>query len=80
ECVVIGITDPYRGQTVKAFVVRRPDCELDEATLKAFLKVKLSPIEMPKLFEFRATLPKTLVGKLSKKALLDEAAGKTAAG
>ena len=78
ECVVIGVSDPYRGQTVKAFVVRRPDCELDEATLKAFLKDKLSPIEMPKMIEFRDSLPKTQVGKLSKKALQDEEAARAA--
>jgi long-chain acyl-CoA synthetase len=72
------VTDPYRGQTVKAFVVRRPDCALDEATLKAFLKDKLSPIEMPKVIEFRDSLPKTQVGKLSKKALQDEEAARAA--
>jgi long-chain acyl-CoA synthetase len=78
ECVVIGIADTYRGQTVKAFVVCRPDCDLDEAALKAFLKDKLSPIEIPKTIEFRESLPKTQVGKLSKKALQDEEAARTA--
>jgi long-chain acyl-CoA synthetase len=74
ECLVVGIPDAYRGQTVKAYVVRRPGMTLDEMGLIAFLKDKLSPIEMPKMVEFREALPKTAIGKLSRKALLDEAA------
>jgi long-chain acyl-CoA synthetase len=80
ECVVLGVADRYRGQTVKAYVVAIPGAALDQSELLAFLKDKLSPIEMPKLVEFRASLPKTLIGKPSKKALLDEeAAGGDAA-
>ncbi len=78
ECVVIGVPDPYRGQTVKAFVSLRAGMALDEAELCAFLKNRLSAIEMPKLIEFRASLPKTPIGKLSKKALQDEEAAKQA--
>jgi long-chain acyl-CoA synthetase len=51
---------------------------LDEKELLAFLKGKLSPIETPKLFEFRQSLPKTLIGKPSKKALMDEEAARRA--
>jgi long-chain acyl-CoA synthetase len=73
ECIVIGIPDAYRGETVKAFVVRRPGGTVDEEALGAFLKDKLSPIEMPKRVEFRSTpLPKTAIGKLSRKAIVDE--------
>ncbi|MFD0387426.1 hypothetical protein ACFQ4K_05655 [Tistrella bauzanensis] len=72
ECTVIGIPDEYRGQTVKAFVKLRAGAILTAAELTAFLKERLSPIEMPKQIEFRDALPKTLIGKLSKKELVQE--------
>ncbi len=72
ECTVIGIPDAYRGETVKAFVVLRPGEPLTAEALRTFLTEHLSPIEMPKQIEFRDSLPKTLVGKLSKKELVAE--------
>jgi long-chain acyl-CoA synthetase len=72
ECTVIGIPDSYRGETVKAFVVLKPDATVTAPELLAFLKEHLSPIEMPKHVEFRDTLPRTLIGKLSKKELVAE--------
>jgi long-chain acyl-CoA synthetase len=73
ECIVAGIPDDYRGQTVKAFIKVRGGQTLSETELKSFLKDKLSPMEMPKLVEFRtAPLPKTLIGKLSRKMILEE--------
>ena len=80
ECTVIGIPDAYRGETVKAFVVLRPGERLTAEALRAFLVEHLSPIEMPKQIEFRDTLPKTLVGKLSKKELVAEERAKTGPG
>ena len=79
ECIVISVNDPYRGETVKAYVAPAAGQSLDAEELRAFLKDKLSPIEMPKLFEFRQSLPKTLIGKPSKKALLEEEAQRSAA-
>lgn len=78
ECIVLGIADPYRGQTVKAYVACAAGAQLDEKELLAFLKTRLSPIEMPKIIEFRAVLPKTLIGKPSKKALIEEEAARQA--
>jgi long-chain acyl-CoA synthetase len=72
ECTVIGIPDEYRGETVKAFVVLKPGASLTAPGLLAFLKEHLSPIEMPKHIEFRDALPRTLIGKLSKKELVAE--------
>jgi long-chain acyl-CoA synthetase len=65
---------------VKAFVVRAAGRELTEAALHVFLVGKLSPMEMPKQIEFRATLPKTTIGKLSKKDLVEDEARRAAAG
>jgi len=77
ECVCAGIKDTYRGETVKIWVKLKPGMNLSADELKTFLKDYLSPIEMPKTIEFRdKPLPKTLIGKLSRKALLEEEAGK----
>ncbi|HEY0835518.1 MAG TPA: long-chain fatty acid--CoA ligase [Azospirillum sp.] len=72
---VIGLPDEYRGQTPKAFVQLKPGASLTVDGLKAFLADKISRIEMPKHIEFRAELPKTAVGKLSKKELVAEVQG-----
>lgn len=74
ECVVAGVPDAYRGETVKAYIRLAPDKALTEAELLDFLKGRLSPIERPRLIEFRTSLPKTMIGKLSRKALLEEEA------
>ncbi|MGH7126467.1 MAG: AMP-binding protein, partial [Stellaceae bacterium] len=76
ECIVIGVPDRYRGQTVKAFVVLRDGEHLKAEELTEFLKDRLSPIEMPKLIEFREGLPRTLIGKPSKRALEQEEAAR----
>lgn len=78
ECVVAGVPDPYRGQTVKAYIKLLDGHHLTAEELIAFLKDKLSPIEMPRIVEFRDELPSTLVGKLSRKALLEEEAARAA--
>jgi long-chain acyl-CoA synthetase len=85
EVSVIGVPDEYRGQSPKAFIKLKGDAArftLDE--LKAFLKDKLGKHEMIAAMEIRPELPKTAVGKLSKKELYEEeertaAAGKGAA-
>ena len=73
ECTVVGIPDPYRGQAAKAFVKLRDGAEpftLDE--LRVFLADKLGRHEMPAAVEFREALPRTAVGKLSRKELAEE--------
>jgi long-chain acyl-CoA synthetase len=79
EACVIGIPDAYRGQAPKAFVVLRPGSEpLSLEALKAFLASRLGKHEMIQELDVRAALPKTPVGKLSKKELVDEEAARRA--
>ncbi len=71
ECVVAGVKDSDRGEVPKAWIKLKEGRSLTDADLKVFLKDKISPIEMPRRIEFRdQPLPKTLIGKLSKKDLL----------
>ena len=73
ECVVIGIPDPYRGQSAKAFVTLKPGAApLTLEALREFLADRLGKHEMPAALEIRASLPKTPVGKLTKLPLIEE--------
>ncbi len=72
EAVVIGVPDSYRGQAPKAFVRLGDNQYVTIDQLKEFLSGHLSRIEMPKDIELRRELPKTMVGKLSKKELVAE--------
>jgi long-chain acyl-CoA synthetase len=79
EVCVIGIPDAYRGQSPKAFIKLKKDAPvftLDE--LKAFLKDRIGKHEMVAQMELRDALPKSPVGKLLKKDLVDEEARKRA--
>ena len=72
EAVAIGIPDEYRGETVKAFVVKRSGSGLTEDELLAFCKERLAAYKAPKTVEFREDLPKSTVGKLLRRVLADE--------
>ncbi len=79
EVTVIGVPDKYRGQAPKAFVKLRDGMSATPDELKAFLGDWISKIEMPREIEIRAALPKTMVGKLSKKELVAEEVANVAA-
>ncbi|HTM78576.1 MAG TPA: long-chain fatty acid--CoA ligase [Devosia sp.] len=72
ETNVIGVPDPYRGEAPIAFVKLKPGQTATEAELKTFLAAHISKIEMPREFVFKDSLPKTLIGKLSKNELRTE--------
>jgi long-chain acyl-CoA synthetase len=72
EVTVIGIKDQYRGEAPKAFIKLKGGMPATEADIRKHLEVKLSKIEMPAQIEFRDALPKTMIGKLSKKELKAE--------
>ena len=73
EALVIGIADPYRGEVAKAFIKLRSGASpLTLDALRDFLADKVGRHEMPAALETRAALPRTSVGKLSKKELIEE--------
>lgn len=72
EVTVIGVPNEYRGEVPKAFVKLKEGHSLTKESLMEFLKEKLAKIELPEDIEFRDELPKTMVGKLSKKELRDD--------
>lgn len=77
EVCVIGIPDAYRGQSPKAFLTLKTGAEpFTLEQLQTFLKDKVGKHEMIQALEIRDTLPKTPVGKLSKKDLVEEEARK----
>ncbi len=72
EAVVAGIPDPYRGETVKAYVILK---EGETATAEAiiqFCKGKMAKYKVPTAVEFRSELPKTNVGKILRRMLVEE--------
>lgn len=79
ECIVAGLPDAQRGEIVKAWVKCKEGRTLNAEDLKNFLADKISPMEIPKRIEFRDTaLPKTMIGKLSRKDIVAEELNKTA--
>jgi long-chain acyl-CoA synthetase len=72
EVTVLGIPDRYRGEAPKAFIKLKSDARASQEDILKFLEAKLTKIQMPSEVEFRDSLPKTLIGKLSKKDLRAE--------
>jgi len=72
EAVVIGIPDPYRGETVKAFIVLKEGKFVTEAELDEFSRKYLAAYKVPRHYEFRNELPKTAIGKILRRTLVEE--------
>jgi long-chain acyl-CoA synthetase len=71
-CAVAGVPHSYRGETVKAFVVLRTGARVDEEELRRFCAVRLVAYKVPSSFEFRADLPRNMLGKVLRRVLRDE--------
>ena len=80
EAVAIGVPDEYRGESVKTFVVRNQNDDATEEEIISFCKERLAPYKAPKSLEFRDELPKSTVGKLLRRVLVDEELEKTGDG
>jgi long-chain acyl-CoA synthetase len=76
QAAVIGIPDPYRGESVKAFLVLKDGATATDAEIVAFCKERLAPFKVPKKVEFVKELPMTLVGKVLRRALREKESAK----
>ncbi len=72
ECVVAGVPDAYRGETVKAYIVLKEGASVSEEALDKFCREHLAAFKVPRQYEFRTELPKTAVGKILRRSLIEE--------
>jgi len=69
EACAIGVADPYRGETVKVFIVVKPGETLAEEEVIDYCRGKLAPYKVPKMVEFMDDLPKSAIGKVLRRKL-----------
>jgi long-chain acyl-CoA synthetase len=72
EVAVAGIPDPYQVEAVKAWVVLKPDAQAATEELQEHCRKALASYKVPKFFEFRGSLPKSMVGKVLRRVLQEE--------
>ncbi|MBV6760229.1 AMP-binding protein [Rhodococcus opacus] len=78
EAGVVGVTDPYRGETVKAFVSLREGTHVEREELIDFCRARLAAYKVPRMVQFLDELPKTASGKITRRSLRDFTAESTA--
>lgn len=72
EAAVAGIPDEYRGETVKAYIVVKEGHNVSEKELNEFARKHLAAYKVPRYYEFRKELPKTAIGKVLRRTLIEE--------
>ncbi len=80
EAVVAGVPDPYRGETVKAYLVLKEGQQATAEEILDFCRLHLAAFKVPRLVEFRAELPKTMIGKYLRRVLVEEEKAKQSSG
>jgi long-chain acyl-CoA synthetase len=78
EAVAAGVPDRYRGETVKAYIVLRPGESATEQEFLDYCRTKLAAFKVPRIIEFRDSLPRTIVGKVLRRQLIEEEKAKLA--
>ncbi len=72
EAVVIGVPDAYRGETVKAFVVLKPESQVTPEQIATWARGEMAAFKAPRQVEIRESLPKNGSGKIMRRFLVDE--------
>lgn len=74
EAVVIGVPDEYRGETIKAIIIRKSGHSITEQEVIDWTRERIAAYKVPTIVEFREELPKTQVGKILRRVLREESA------
>ena len=74
EAAVVGMPDPYRGETIKAVISLKPGHEATPDAIKAFARERMAAYKYPRFVEIVDELPKTTSGKIMRRALRDDRA------
>ncbi len=72
EASVAGVPDPLKGEVPRAWVVLKAGQQLGADELRAYCRERLAPYKVPAEIEFRSDLPKTMVGKVLRRVLVEE--------
>lgn len=80
EAAAVGVPDAYRGEVVKAYVVLRPGAAASAEEIITHCRSLLAPFKVPKAIVFREQLPKSLVGKILRRVLMEEEQAKAGRG
>lgn len=72
EAAVIGVEDPYRGETVKAYIVLKEGQFATKQELDEFMRARIASYKVPRIYEFRNELPKSAIGKVLRRELREE--------
>ena len=77
EASVFGVSHDYRGETVKAVIVGKHGKSLDEKEMDVYCRKNLAAYKVPRIYEFRNELPKSVIGKVLKRQLIEESERET---
>ncbi|HLG21423.1 MAG TPA: long-chain fatty acid--CoA ligase, partial [Candidatus Manganitrophaceae bacterium] len=72
DAVVAGLPDPFSGEIIKAYIILKEGETATEEEIITFCKGELAKFKVPSRVEFRAELPKTIIGKVLRRVLLEE--------
>ena len=72
EGITVGIPDPRKGERIKIYVVLKTGETATQEEFIAYFKERLTPYKVPSEVEFRTELPKSMIGKILRRALREE--------